>query len=247
MPVISPSDRPADNDASTAGSTAAPGLPEAKRRSWRDGLAVVGIGYSASWIVGLSVWPSNLSVTSTHAQVLAAFDAHRSAAAVQYLFTEGLPAIGIGVVSLALGRALARTGADGRARFVRTVGLLAATISLVQTVLGLLLAGSAVPSGDLNRVGLLFEAVNRLDGVKMFLLAALALGAGALVRSGALPKWLGTGVGIALAAAIAASGIGYLLLNPTMAVFAWLSLPLLLVWITGGAILLGRAAGRTRG
>lgn len=86
--------------------------------------------------------------------------------------------------------------------------------------------------------------MNRLDGVKMFLLAALALSARTLFRRGELPVWLGR-TGFALAAAIAASGIGYLLLNPTMALFAWASLPLLLVWITGSAVALGRASART--
>ena len=218
--------------------------PATAYRPLRNGLTAVGIGYTASWIVGLSVWPSNLSVTSTKAQILAAFSAHQAMATIQYLLTEGLPAFGIAIVSLALGRMMRRTGALRRARVVSTVGVLAAAVSLVQTVLGVILTESAVPAGDLNRAGLLFEAVNRLDGVKMFLLAALALSAHALFRRGALPIWLGR-TGLVLAVAITASGVGYLLLNPTMALFAWVSLPLLLVWITGSAVALGRASART--
>lgn len=114
--------------------------PARPYRLLRDGLSTVGIGYTASWIVGLSVWPSNLSVTSTKAQILAAFSAHRSPATIQYLLTEGLPAIGIAIVSLALGSAMMRTGAVRRARVVRTVGILAAAVSLTQTVLGEILA-----------------------------------------------------------------------------------------------------------
>jgi len=37
------------------------------------------------------------------------------------------------------------------------------------------------------------------------------------------------------------SGIGYALLNNTFALAAWLSLPLLLAWVTGTGIVLGRA------
>jgi hypothetical protein len=37
------------------------------------------------------------------------------------------------------------------------------------------------------------------------------------------------------------SGIWYALLNNTFALAAWVSLPLLLVWVTGAGIVLGRA------
>jgi hypothetical protein len=54
-------------------------------------------------------------------------------------------------------------------------GLIAVAVSLVERVLGLLLAGSVAPDGEAERAGRLFDLINRLDGVKMFALAALAL------------------------------------------------------------------------
>ena len=224
-------------DLAASACTAAPSAP---RRSLLTGPAVIGIAYTASWIAGLSVWGQNLSVTSTAHQVVTAYSSGQTAATIQFVLTEGLPAIGLAAISAALSRAALRTGLPSRrARFIGLTGALAATISLIQTVLGLLLAQVAAPAGELSRSALLFEAVNRLDGVKMFALAALALGAGALVRTGALPKWLGY-TGIALAVTIIASGFGYLLLSPSLALLAYASLPLLLVWITGSGIVLGR-------
>jgi hypothetical protein len=62
---------------------------------------------------------------------------------------------------------------------------------LVQFVLGVVLA-AATNRGSAH---LLYEAVNRLDGIKMLALAILGLAGAA---SGVLPRWLRcTGIGLA--------------------------------------------------
>jgi hypothetical protein len=94
------------------------------------------------------------------------------------------------------------------------------------------LAGSARP----GTAHLLYEAVNRLDGVKMFALAALAL---AGVASRLLPRWLAY-VGVALAVSIVGSGIAYLLLIQGLAVLAYVSGVLLLLFVTATGVVLGR-------
>jgi hypothetical protein len=81
---------------------------------------------------------------------------------------------------------------------------------------------------------LLYEGVSRLDGIKMFDLAVVGVAA---VAVGVLPRWLRC-AGIALAAAI----VAYLLLLPGLAFLAYLSGPLLLLFITGTGITLGAAA-----
>ena len=88
--------------------------------------------------------------------------------------------------------------------------------------------------------GMLYEAVNRLDGVKMFALAILGLAAAA---SGVLPRWLRY-TGIALAVAMVASGVPYVLLLQGGAVLAYVSGPLLLLFITGTGIALGTSASK---
>ena len=137
------------------------------------------------------------------------------------------------------GSACARAPA-GRPRLTAGAGSAAAAIALVQCVLGLYLTISVVPAGHAGTAAAVTEALNRLDGVKMLVLAAMAAAGTVMARrTGLLPRWL-CWTGVALAAAITASGAGYALLNPTFALAAWLSLPLLLAWVTGAGILLGR-------
>ena len=83
----------------------------------------------------------------------------------------------------------------------------------------------------------LYAAVNRLDGAKMFALAALALAGAA---PGVLPRWLRY-TAIALAVAIVSSGIPYLLLLQSGAALAYISGPLLLLFITSTGIALATA------
>jgi hypothetical protein len=100
---------------------------------------------------------------------------------------------------------------------------------------------STAPSSPIdggNR--LLFAAVNRLDGVKMLALAAMAAGGAVLVRrTRLLPSWQGY-LGFLLAVALVVSGAGYLLLSSALAPAAFVSGPLLLVWVTATGISLGR-------
>ncbi len=126
------------------------------------------------------------------------------------------------------------------ARLTAAAGAAAAAIALAQCVLGLYLTISVVPAGHADIAAAVTEALNRLDGVKMLVLAAMAAAGTVMARrTGLLPHWL-QWTGVALAAAIIASGIGYALLNPALALAAWVSLPLLLAWVTGAGIVLGR-------
>ncbi|MFC1418037.1 hypothetical protein [Streptacidiphilus cavernicola] len=228
--------------AATASATRATD-PRTRRRGLLSLPALVGVGYSLSWVAALSVGPGNLAADATGAQVAAAYLGHGAAGAAQYVLSEGLPAAGLAVIGLALAAAARR---DGRIRATRTVAvgaLAAAAISAVQCLLGLLLVLSAVPDaahgGGTGRAQLLFELVNRMDGVKMLVLAVLALGAAALARTGLPARWL-RHPDYALAATITASGVGYLLLQDGLALFAYLSLPLLMLWATGTGLALAR-------
>lgn len=180
-----------------------------------------------SWIVGLSVFSSSTRVTSSGADVLRAIDGHAGIVALQYVLTEGIPAIALALVVLAVGR-------SARSTTVLAAGLGAAAVSLVQCGLGLYLT---TLRGDAGTAGSLSAAINRLDGVKMLLLAGMALAAFVGMRRGrlALPSWLGY-VALALAAAITVSGVGYLFLLDGPATAAWVSLPLLIAWMTGAGM-----------
>ncbi len=192
---------------------------------------VAGVSFTLSWVVGLLVFSSSTQVNSSGADVLRGIGNHHDLIALQYLLTEGTAAIALAIVVLALGRA-AQSG------WILTTGLGAVAVSLTQCALGLYLSGV---HGDAATAGSLTEVINRLDGSKMLLLAAMALAGFMAVRRGrlVLPAWLGY-VALALAVSIAVSGVGYLFLLNSLATAAWISLPLLLVWVTGAAIIMGR-------
>jgi hypothetical protein len=196
---------------------------------------VTGIAYTVSWIAGLAIAAPSPKLTASGAEIVAALAGHQAAVAAQFTLTEGLPAAGLAIVSIALARA-ARRSAAAVAALIAGVG--AAFISLLQFALGAVLAGTASP----GTAHLLYDAVNRLDGAKMLALAILGL-AGAL--SGVLPRWLRY-AGITLAIVITASGIAYLLLLPGLAILAVPAGVLLLLFITGTGIVLGTSASKPR-
>jgi len=199
---------------------------------------IAGIAYTLSWIAGLAIAAPSPRLTSSGAQITAAFAGHQTAAAAQFALTEGLPAAGLAIIAIALARAARKSGAVAASRAALIAGATAALISLLQFLVGAVLAGTASP----GTAHLLYDAVNRLDGAKMFALAVLGL-AGAASR--VLPRWLRY-TGIALAIAITASGIAYLLLLQGPAILAIPSGALLLVFITATGIVLGTSPSKPR-
>jgi hypothetical protein len=201
---------------------------------------ISGIAYSLSWVIGLLIFSSSTEVRSTGTQILVGYTGHQAAVALQYVLTEGLPAVFLAAVTWSLARAISE-----RARMTRRVvlagGLAAATVSLVQLGLGLWLSVHLVSDRDPHAVEAIFRSINRLDGVKMLLIAVLALAAMRAIRERnvSLPERLAH-VAAAVAATITISAFGYLTLDDTLVVAAWASLPCLLVFVTSTGMALSR-------
>jgi len=193
-----------------------------------------GVAFTACWIAGLAIPAPSPRLTASGATIVAALAGHGGEVVANFVLTEGLPAFGLAVVSAFLARALRGLGATGLARTARVAGLVAAALSLTQCVLGVALARASAPGTARE----LSELVSRLDGVKMFALAALA--AAAAIAS-LLPGWLRY-LSAALAISITASGVAYLFLLDGV---AWLAYPagLLLLAVIPAT---GYALGRTR-
>jgi hypothetical protein len=214
--------------------------PLASQRSGRPAgsgrsILVAGVLYTAAWVIGLAIWPTNLDVQASDGTVLAAYADHALAASTQATLVHGVAAVTLAIVVVALARAGRAAGAVRPAAVAAVAGLAAAAVSLIQWLLDLTLAEGIAPSGDAGRAGTVMEAINRLDGIKMLLLATLAAAGVALARHGVLSTWLGV-VGALLAVAIITSGIGYVFLVPQLASLALASGPLLLIWVTGAGI-----------
>ncbi len=213
----------------------APDQPSIPRRSW---LWAVGAAYLLCWVAGLAVFGSSTQVRSSGEQVLGAYTGHAAAVTTQFILTEGVAGLILAVVLWQL--ASATSGSLGPV--IRLTGLTAAAISISECVIGVLDATFFVSRHDAVAAGAGYELVTRLDGVKMLLLAVAALATAIAIHRVRLPlpRWLGI-VATATAAAIATSGIGYLTLDAALASAAYASLPLLIGFITGSAICLGRS------
>ena len=208
------------------------------RRRLLTATGVIGIAYTLSWIAGLAVAAPSPRLTASGGEIVTALAGHGAAVAAQFTLTEGLPAAGLAIISIALARVARRSGAAVAARAALIAGTTATLISLVQFVLGLALAGTSDPGS----AHALYDAVNRLDGVKMLALAILGLSAAA---SRILPRWLRY-TAIALAVVITTSGVAYLLLLQSVAFLAFPAGALLLVFITGTGLALGNPATQRR-
>lgn len=208
-----------------------------KRAGTRRGVmavpAAAGIAFTVSWIAGLAIPAPSPRLTASGTAVVAALAGRGGEIVANFLLTEGLPAFGLAVVSAFLARSLMALGAAGLASTARVAGLLAAAISLSQCALGVALARTSAPGTARE----LYELVNRLDGAKMFALAALATAA---AIASLLPGWLRC-LSVGLAISITASGVAYLFLLESV---AWLAYPaglLLLAVIPATGYALGRA------
>ena len=192
---------------------------------------IAGIGYTLSWIAGLSIPAPSLGFNPPGARIIAVLAGHGAAVAAQYALTEGLPAAVIAIIAVALSRAARRRGAVTAARLALVSGVTAAIVSVLQFGLGLALIATSAP----GTAHLLLAGVTRLDGVKMIALAILGASAAAMKL---LPRWLRY-VGLALAISITVSGLVYLLLLQSVAAAAGPALILLLLFITAAGIVLG--------
>src|ERR1700722_1939967 len=209
--------------------------PEAGRRRWLLTVpGLVGLGFSLSWIAGLAVPAPSPGFGAPGAEVVAALAGHGPIVTTQFALTEGLPAAGIAVISVALARTARRSGATMAGRFALVSGLAAAIISAVQFGLGVALTVTSAP----GPAHLLFASVDRLDGAKMLALAVLGAAAATMT---VLPRWLRY-TGIALAVAITCSGLVYLLLVASLAPAAGPALVLLLAFMTVCGIIIGMKA-----
>ncbi|MDP9401864.1 MAG: hypothetical protein M3P85_00710 [Actinomycetota bacterium] len=88
-----------------------------------------------------------------------------------------------------------------------------------------------------------FDAVNRIDGLQMLAFAVMIAASIGIFRSSRLiGARMATTATAAAAAALVASGIGCLTLNPALGAAALISLPLLLVWVAYTGVAVSRTA-----
>jgi hypothetical protein len=201
--------------------------------------ALAGIGYTVAWIASLAPGAPSPSVDASGGQVLAAFAGHGWSTMAMFVLAEGIAAIALAVVVLVAAQAARRQGAPRAGLAAAGFGLASAIVSWAELAMGAWLVFGVVPSGRAATAGTLYHALNRVDGGKMFLLAAMAVALAALsVTSAVLPRWLAP-FGFLLAAALVTSGLGWVLLAPGLAASVDASAVLLLAFVTATGVTMG--------
>ena len=154
--------------------------------------ALAGVGYTAAWIISLSVGAPNPAVAASGRQVVTAFAGHSGPTLTQFALNEGVAAVALAVVVMSVARAASRAGRTRAGQAAAVFGLAAAGISWAQLTLGAWLFRGLVPDRRAATAGTVYHAITRMDGAKMLLLAAMALAIAELARRpGILPDWLG--------------------------------------------------------
>ncbi|MGZ4651000.1 MAG: hypothetical protein ACXV3A_10755 [Kineosporiaceae bacterium] len=201
--------------------------------------SIAGAAYVAAWISGLLVVPSAPAPTGPADLLHDFYVSDGPAIAVQALLVHGLAGVALAVLAAALPLA---AGVGGRvAVVVRSFGVAAAAVSLVQV--GLTLAavlGVLTAAPDTTRS--LVHAVDLADAVKLVLLAGFVTAATSLAaRAGLAPRWLRILAGV-LVVLLPLGGAAFVAANDVLGLLLVASLPLLLVWAGAVAYLVGRHA-----
>ena len=201
--------------------------------------AVAGVGYSLAWIISLSVGAPNPSVAARGSQVVAAFAGHGGPAMAMFVLAEGVAAVALAVVVIAAARA-ARPGPRRAGLAGAGFGIAAAVVSWAELAVGAWLVYGPVAGRRAADAETAYQVLMRLDGAKMFLLAAMAVALSVVaLTSPVLPRWLAP-LGFALAASLVVSGLGYVLLAPGLAAAVYVSGILLLAFVTSTGVTLNQ-------
>jgi hypothetical protein len=199
--------------------------------------AVAGIGYTVAWLVSQVVGAPNPSVAASGGQVVAAFAGHDWPVIVNLVLSEGIAAVALAVVALMAARAARRAGAR-RGLAVAVFGVAAAAVSWAELAMAAWLQLGLVASGHATAAGTLYSALQRIDGAKMFVLAAMAVALAVLsLASAALPRWLAP-LALLLAACLVIAGLGFVLLANALSDAVFVAGVLLLAVVTATGVTL---------
>jgi hypothetical protein len=173
------------------------------------------------------------SVAASGGQIVAAYSGHNWPTIVNLVLSEGIAAVALAAVVLLVGSAARRAGLA-----VAVFGVTAAAVSLAELVMAAWLQYGPVASRQDATSGTLWSAVQRIDGAKLFVLAAMAVALAVLsLTSTVLPRWLAL-LAYPLAVSLVLSGLGYVLLAAGLSDAVYVAGVLLLVVVTAAGLTL---------
>lgn len=207
-------------------------------RAARRPAAVAGICYTVAWVVSFAPGAPMPSVAASGGQIVAAYSGHDWPTIVNLVLSEGIAAVALAAVVLLVGSAARRAGARRAGLAVAVFGVTAAAVSLAELVMAAWLQYGPVASRNDATAGTLWSTVQRIDGAKLFVLAAMAVALAVLsLTSTVLPRWLAL-LAHPLAVSLVLSGLGYVLLAAGLSDVVYVAGVLLLVVVTAAGLTL---------
>lgn len=214
-------------------------------RAARRPAAVAGICYTVAWVVSFAPGAPMPSVAASGGQIVAAYSGHNWPTIVNLVLSEGIAAVALAAVVLLVGSAARRAGTRRAGLAVAVFGVTAAVVSLAELVMAVWLQYGPVASRHDATSGTLWSAVQRIDGAKLFVLAAMAVALAVLsLTSTVLPRWLAL-LAHPLAVSLVLSGLGYVLLAAGLSDAVYVAGVLLLVVVTAAGLTLRTSLHRT--
>lgn len=201
-------------------------------RPSRRGATTAGFVYVGAWLVGLTAFPAGPALDAGGAEIERFSADHGGAVVVQGVVVHGLAAVALALVLVALQRRALTT------RIGWMAGVAGIALSLLQVGLGVARGLAAAGAGSAET---LFEATNRLDGLKMLAFAVMVGVTARVLRSQGVAGRGAPAIGGLTAGALVVSAVGYLTLDTALAAAAFASLPLLLLSVAYGGAVAGRA------
>jgi hypothetical protein len=198
-----------------------------------------GATFMAAWIIGLIFANGGPSPSDSAAKIAAYYDDHEVRSMIATLLIDGVAGLAIIALAYCLWRYLAaEQDAFGRALIVAGVG--AGVVSLVQMVVGEVMAYRAAHGSSPDHVQTLSKVLNHLDTVKIVLLAILIAAASVLARrSDAFPHWLAV-AGMVFAPLLAISGLAFPLDSDALYASLTVTLIGLLAWVVAVTVVMAR-------
>jgi hypothetical protein len=207
-------------------------------RAVRRPAAIAGICYTVAWVVSFAPGAPMPSVAASGSQVVAAYSGRTWQTIVNLALSEGVAAVALAVVVLLVGSSARRAGARWAGLAVVVFGVTAAVVSLAELVMAAWLQYGPVASGNNAAAGALSSAVWRIDGAKLFVLAAMAVALGVLsLTSAVLPRWLAL-LAHPLALSLVLAGFGLVLLAAGLSDAVFVAGVLLLAVVTAAGVTL---------
>jgi hypothetical protein len=197
-----------------------------------------GSTFVGAWIVGLVLANGGPGPSDSAVQVASYYNTHEVKSMIATLLIDGVAGLAIVALASCLRRYLA--GRSNLHTAVLWAGIGAGAASLVQMVVGELMAYRAANGSSPEHIKTLFNVLNNGDTVKIALLSAMIAAASILARrTSAFPRWLAI-AGVTFAPLLAISGLAFPLNSDALYASLAVTLIGLLAWAASAAATIAR-------